>query len=188
MEKVLVFPAFVLEPYKQHLKDGCITDAEVISQLQKEAIEKSFLMERNIAEFDTEFKQIIPYCLLTNNGNVLAYQRTSKGGEDRLHHKWSIGIGGHINQCDGDYFDAVKREVREEVGVELTIEPKTIGIIYDDSNSVGQVHIGFVHLIPIESADQIKAEDLALTNFYWADPGLLENLEGWSTIARRMLN
>lgn len=56
---------------------------------------------RSIAEHDSSLKQIIPYCVVSNErGEVFVYER--KGSESRLHGFYSLGIGGHINDGDGE--------------------------------------------------------------------------------------
>ena len=70
--------------------------------------------------------------------------------------KVSIVIGGHINPSDrislsGNnikemYRNARAREVNEEVIVETNYDNKIVGLINDDSNEVGQVHLGIIHL------------------------------------------
>ena len=77
-------------------------------------------------------------------------QRRSDSSETRLQNKYTIGIGGHIRQEDiksNDIFDWANREFHEEVIYDeaMTIEP--VGILNDDTNDVGKVHIGFVFLI-----------------------------------------
>lgn len=61
----------------------------------------AFLLPRDVAEIDESFLQIIPYLtVVTDKGRVLTYRRSKASGEDRLHDKWSIGIGGHVNVSD----------------------------------------------------------------------------------------
>lgn len=55
---------------------------------------------RGDVEDDPSFKQLIPYCVIVQADRVLVYERGSSGGEDKLHTKLSLGIGGHINPQD----------------------------------------------------------------------------------------
>lgn len=70
-------------------------------------------VDRQEAEANPAWKQWIPYCMLRcgnwsaapanpagEHRGVLLVQRTSKGGETRLHESWSIGLGGHIEPVD----------------------------------------------------------------------------------------
>jgi predicted NUDIX family phosphoesterase len=113
------------------------------------AAKKEFL-PRDVAEKDPRYKQIIPYLLFMHNNELFVMQRRSDASETRLQNKYTIGIGGHIRQEDiksNDIFDWANREFHEEVIYDeaMTIEP--VGILNDDTNDVGKVHIGFVFLI-----------------------------------------
>jgi len=113
-------------------------------------------------EQDPDYKQIIPYLIFEHAGKYFLMQRHKKASEQRLQSKYSLGIGGHIRQEDihsEDIFTWAEREFHEEVNFKgkLTITP--LGIINDDSNAVGQVHIGFVLLLQGDSADiSVKSE------------------------------
>ena len=203
-EKVLVFPAEALNEYLVEFKQGIMTDGYYLDDILEDVLVVAHFMDRAAAEVDPSFKQVIPYCVLTNsNGKIFAYRRTKKGGENRLHEMWSIGVGGHINPCDGSlagqslYDAALRREIREEVGIELreniTEAAPELALIYDPSNEVGKVHFGVVHLVPVNPAD-LKIEDPALADGVWksldeirqlAGEGKLEN---WSNLVVRKLN
>lgn len=122
---------------------------------------KQFLW-RSEMENDLSYKQIIPYLVFNFQDRYFLMQRQSTASEKRLRNKYSLGIGGHIRQEDmtsSSIFDWARREFHEEVAYKgnLTIEP--IGILNDDSNDVGKVHIGFVLLLKGDSDDiQVKSE------------------------------
>ena len=118
---------------------------------------KEFL-PRSIMEHDPQYKQIIPYLIFEHNDRYFLMQRHKKASEKRLQSKLTLGIGGHIRQEDiqGDsIFDWAKREFHEEVLYNGDVTIKPLGILNDDSNEVGQVHIGFVLLLHGNS-DQIS--------------------------------
>lgn len=107
-------------------------------------------MPRQLAEHDPRYKQIIPYLIFAYNGSIFVMQRRENATEKRLQNKYTIGIGGHIRQEDiksSDIFAWANREFHEEVAYTdaMTIEP--LGLLNDDSNEVGRVHLGFVFLI-----------------------------------------
>lgn len=161
-EKVLVFPAHLLT------FEGVLTDSEEIAKVLQVVLNPANLLyiERDIAEKDFNFKQVIPYVLLMRNQHVFTYQRSKKGGESRLHSLWSVGVGGHINSGDPDYHSAFMRELQEEVG----LTPKTqkiIALLNDNSNDVGKVHFGIVHAIPVEGT--LAMNDPALANGHFQD-------------------
>ncbi len=112
-------------------------------------------------------KQIIPYSIFHHRGRYLVYTRGGKSGEKRLASKQSIGIGGHINPHDEredslartTYLNGVEREIDEELRIAGTHTQRVIGLINDDSNEVGRVHLGVVHLFDLESHAVESNED-----------------------------
>ena len=115
------------------------------------ARDEGFFIERRYAETHPEFKQPIPYVAICQDDKVLCLTRLSTQGEKRLHGKKSIGIGGHINPCDqsdGDIFaNACQRELHEELILpsDTTLPLIPVGIINDDTSTVGAVHLGLVY-------------------------------------------
>ena len=97
------------------------------------------------AETDPSWKQIIPYLVLRDGNRILLMRRTRAGGDARLHERYTIGIGGHVNPGDTDPLDALRREWREEIDADFepTLEP--LGVLNDDDNAVGTVHLGLVY-------------------------------------------
>ncbi len=121
---------------------------------------------RSKAEEDPSFKQIIPYVLIKKGETLLHYVRGKASGEKRLVAKGSIGIGGHINHRDENLFstgldyyeEAVQRELHEELRIDGHFRTRVIGLINDDSTSVGQVHFGVVHLCELTNENVSKGE------------------------------
>lgn len=106
------------------------------------------------AENDPTFKQLIPYVVLRWGDSLFHYRRGQGAGEKRLRALRSIGVGGHINPVDGvpgvePYRQALLREIAEEVFVETTYQERCLGLINDDSQPVGQVHLGIVHVFDL---------------------------------------
>lgn len=155
--------------------------------------ENNFFAPRSAAENDPSLKQIIPYAIFTNEGRILRYVRGGKSGEKRLVSKASIGIGGHVN--DGDeglfafdssaYRRAVEREISEELRLGGGFTDRIVGLINDDSNEVGSVHLGVVHVVDLASPD-VEPGEAAITRLEWVSPEELldqkEGLETWSRI------
>jgi predicted NUDIX family phosphoesterase len=149
---------------------------------------------RSKAEIDPSFKQIIPYVIMTCQGKFLSYVRGKKAGETRLVAKRSIGIGGHINPVDWTlfsaepyktYLEAVAREVAEEVSVEANHTDKIIALLNDDSNEVGQVHLGIVHLWTLDEPKVNRKEQMITQMGFMSLPELQEvrdTMETWSQL------
>jgi len=123
------------------------------------APENLLYLNRSDAEHNPAYKQLIPYVLLFCNGKLLRYQRGKGGGESRLHGFYSVGIGGHISEDDNGLFasdrgyrDGMRRELREEVGVDPEAET-AVAVINDDSSDVGAVHLGIVHVAVVPHED-----------------------------------
>lgn len=153
----------------------------------------NFFMERPAAEQDPTHKQLIPYTIFRHAGRYLVYTRGGSSGEKRLVAKHSIGIGGHINPVDQShdslgetmYFNGVERELAEELVISASRTQRVIGLINDDSNEVGSVHLGVVHLFDLDGDDVSSNED-AIQNIRFVPLDELhsdrENLETWSRI------
>jgi predicted NUDIX family phosphoesterase len=153
----------------------------------------NLFLPRPAAEEDPTHKQLIPYLVVRSGDRVLCYTRGKSGGESRLHAKMSIGIGGHINDGDAhaEHFDeaayrrAIERELHEELEIPGSYRQRPIALLNDDSNEVGRVHLGIVHLVEVDSTDVRPREDAI------HDPEFLtvaelearrDRLETWSQI------
>ena len=122
---------------------------------------KEFL-PRSLMELDIQYKQIIPYLIFMHEGKYFLMQRQSKTTEQRLKNKYSMGIGGHINQEDmtsSSIIDWATREFHEEISYAGDYTVEVMGVLNDDSNAVGQVHLGLVLLLRGNSSDiAVKSE------------------------------
>jgi predicted NUDIX family phosphoesterase len=129
-----------------------------------------FFVERAYAERRPELKQVIPYSVIECGGRVLLFRRLASGGEARLHHKHSIGIGGHVNPEDAGpntvsrpsrgVIDAgTRRELEEELAVRGAYVIRRVGILNDDSNPVGAVHVGVVQVVSVQGSVEIRERD-----------------------------
>lgn len=154
--------------------------------------EKEFL-PRSIMETDPAYKQIIPYLVFTHNDKLFLMQRQAKASEQRLKNKFSLGIGGHIREEDMEsksIIDWARREFDEEVDFSGSYTVKPLGILNDDSNSVGEVHLGFVFLLQGDSSDiQVKSE-LKSGELLSLEECAMQyhNMENWSQIVFDYLN
>ena len=160
-------------------------------------------------EHDSSLKQLIPYIVVINSGNeVLLYDRAPSGGEARLHGQTSLGVGGHINisdiQEDGDglpafvpghivnILKAANREIWEELGLKENGNTKGvlkfIGLINNDGDDVGKVHLGILFLFFLDRNEVCEFEE-HLHNPRWVNwAGLAavadKDLEAWSLLIK----
>lgn len=145
-------------------------------------------LPRSQMETDPTYKQIIPYLIFMHQGKLFLMQRQAKATETRLQSKYTLGIGGHIRQEDiqgTDIHSWARREFDEEVTYtgDYTIEP--LGLLNDDTNDVGRVHIGFVFLLHGNSADiNVQSELKSGTLLTIAEcDGMYDSMESWTQIA-----
>lgn len=122
---------------------------------------------RSEMEHDPAMKQIIPYLIVRHGSRIFAFQRLSTGGEARLHGRYSLGVGGHINRDDvegeADVVDAgLRRELLEEPVIRGDWRAKLVGVLNDDTTKVGQVHFGLVHVVDVNTPDVLVRESDSL--------------------------
>jgi len=103
-------------------------------------------MARDAAEQDPSHKQVIPYLVLRDGERWFLMRRTRAGGDARLHDRWSIGVGGHLNPGDGDVPGGLRREWAEELVADFVPEFTPVGLLNDDTTAVGAVHLGIVYV------------------------------------------
>ena len=101
--------------------------------------------DRPAMELDPDFKQIIPYLVVRDGPRWFLMRRTRAGGDARLHDRWSIGLGGHLNPGDRDLAGGLEREWREEVRADFVPDCRLVGLLNDDDTEVGRVHLGVVY-------------------------------------------
>ena len=191
-EKVLVVERKVLE--EAGMFQGLAFDVErYLPCLLAPGVPR--FMVRSEAETNPDFKQLIPYVILSCDGRILSYVRGKRAGEARLVGRRSIGIGGHINPTDemplldSDFHDAyltaVQREVAEEVAIESSHRDRIVALINDDSTDVGKVHLGIVHHWILDRPLVNRREQM-ITQMAFMTPAELHNvrdsLETWSQL------
>lgn len=166
MEFVYVLPRTSLFPDCYPL--GLLPFGTGVDQYDQQRFEallagEAYFVERAWAERQPSVKQVIPYNVVLCDGRVLLMRRTS-GGDARLQDKHSIGAGGHVNPVDQAEGESVldactRREIEEELDVRGTWTVRRIGLINDDTNSVGAVHVGLVQVVEILGTVAIKETD-----------------------------
>ena len=154
---------------------------------------------RGEMENDPSFKQLIPYVLFRytdSSGNIslFRYTRGTGQGEQRLHRKQSVGIGGHISSDDGDegnaFEEGMRRELGEEVDIRTPYDARCVGLINDDQTEVGKVHLGLVHIFDVQKPDvQPREDEIVDAGFVPLDRLLAEadRMESWSEICLKAL-
>jgi predicted NUDIX family phosphoesterase len=141
---------------------------------------------RSEMERDPSFKQIIPYLVLRDETRYFLMQRTAAGGDERLHGRFSIGVGGHLNPGDGGLLGGLGREWAEELVADFVPEFRLVAQRNDDTTTVGAVHLGAVYEADVGGRPIAIRETEKLTGGFAtpADVAAVEDrLETWSRLA-----
>jgi predicted NUDIX family phosphoesterase len=140
---------------------------------------------RSECEDDPSWKQVIPYVVLRDRGSIFLMRRTRAGSDARLHERWSVGIGGHVNPEDGGIDGGLAREWAEEMVADWTPEFRPVGLLNDDSDPVGAVHLGVVFSADAKGRPVAIRETEKLEGGFVAPLQVLrvyDRLETWSTL------
>jgi predicted NUDIX family phosphoesterase len=170
-------------------------------------------LPRGLLEPDPNYKQIIPYIMVYHNldengvgDTYLRHRRSKQSGETRLHGKYAMGIGGHIEPfdypVDGEWLagftdlrQTIEKAARRETAEELQIgharrnpETITLGLINDDSNPVSSVHLGVLMCLHVDYPD-VSANDEEMVDLKFCHRGELYEesrkdaaYEGWARL------
>ena len=194
---ILVVPNDILfvnnskfQGFKEHSK---------IEDFESRILEYKKFMRRGDAEIDFSHKQPIGYAVIINPATkkVYAYKRASHDAdynEKRLHGKWSIGIGGHIEKeidiTDNPIHSSLLREIDEEILINGSQDIKVIGYINDEKDEVGKVHFGVLYVVETDSDDvfpndteSVHGELMSIEDIKKLKASPDSSLEGWSQIA-----
>lgn len=203
-EKVLVFSNELLQDFVD--LPGVSKSVYDVGTLFRTCLPQAYFIDRARAETDESVVQVIPYIVIQYRHLYATYRRTKKGGEDRLHNKYSIGLGGHINLDDLTtglstpqdlihgakscqelaFAHAARREIFEEIKWASDITGKPYMLIYDNKDAVGRVHLGVVMVMQPKSIPEEVQTEEEIDNFSWKSKGKLQRmedeLEGWSRL------
>ncbi len=155
MQKILVLPR-----ERFNGLDGLVEWPRA-GELIESAAENVSWMARIEAESSQEWVQPIPCAILRDsNGRYCVFRQARQLRRD-LSNRVSFIVGGHIDS-DWDirnvsalFEKTVKREVSEEIGVDLASPPKPVGAVIDSSSMIASRHIGFIYEAVLDQ--QIKS-------------------------------
>lgn len=211
-EQILVVAREILKINWQGLKTSNLENYLEIIKTQPQ------FKARGLMEQDETYKQIIPYMIFKFEDQLFLMQRAMQASEERLKHKFTLGIGGHVRELDlkkletkknlspnntlnyspnreqnnsvvknnlaDEIFAWAEREFHEEIEYHGNLKITTLGLLNDDSNSVGRVHLGLVLLLQGDSPE-IKIKSELQSGFLCqitACSEFLERMESWSQI------
>ncbi len=149
------------------------------------ALDAASFRRRGEAEHDPGWKQLIPYVVIRDGRSVFLMRRTRAGGDERLHERFTIGVGGHVNPGDRGIAGALLREWHEELETAFDPDVRMLGLLNDDSDSVGAVHLGLVYEVDARGRPVAIHETEKLSGAF-AGPDELwsayERMETWSQL------
>ncbi len=140
---------------------------------------------RDAMEVDPAFKQIIPYLVLRDGDRYFLMRRTRAGADRRLHDRWSIGVGGHLNPGDDGLLGGLRREWREELDAEFEPDFVPLALLNDDTTDVGAVHLGVVFVADAAGRSVAVREHDKLTGAFASAAevaAVAADLETWSRL------
>lgn len=184
-ERVLVLP-------RTSVPGGCdftgLRPADDLAALREAVLVQGRYLERPIAEESSAFKQLIPYVIVRDGASVFLMERTDAGGDARLHGKASIGVGGHLNPVDhgaDPLLAGLRREWTEELVAGWEPEFRLVGLLNDDSNPVGAVHVGVVFTVAADGR-RVEVRESEKLSGRFVPPGEVfaawDRLETWSQL------
>lgn len=165
--------------------------------MRRGSVEELDVNLNECAERNEAYKQPIPYIVIQKGNQFYVTERLEGGGESRLHGKLSMGIGGHMNPIEGfDNFEDLLlentlRELHEELYVEdggEEVKIETSGLINDDVNEVGKVHIGLLGRIKLSDNQDVSIKEVEQLKGTWYtldelfDEETFDRLEAWGQI------
>ena len=140
---------------------------------------------RSDAENDPSWKQLIPYLLVRDGQRIFLMRRTRAGGDARLHDLFTIGVGGHVKPEDGGIVGGLKREWAEEIEADFEPDFRPLGLLNDDENPVGAVHLGLVfeadadgRPVGIREHEKLEGVFASVENV----AAVADRMEGWSVL------
>jgi predicted NUDIX family phosphoesterase len=140
---------------------------------------------RDAMEHDPRYKQIIPYLVLRDDDRYFLMRRTRAGADQRLHDRWSIGVGGHLNPGDDGLLGGLRREWREELEAAFEPDFEPLALLNDDTTDVGAVHLGVVFVADAAGRSVAVREHDKLTGAFATAAEVAtvaEDLETWSRL------
>lgn len=176
----------------------CLIEREIIPWSGITPPNNYCFRSRAAVEEDEQWLQIIPYVVLRNQGGIWAYAR--HGGDGRLLGRRSIGVGGHIEECDEQQtlletaLHCARRELKEELAdaknALIDVEPS--GWIHERDTAIGRVHLGLVFVADWKAIEPPapKPDEPMMSIGFMSPDGVLadDRFERWSHLAVALLN
>lgn len=201
-EIIVVVPRKALFENENFVFQGTASDDFLVKRLMGNIGKNFGTMRRGDAEVSERFKQLIPYAVIRQGDRYFMYKRLEGGGEEKLHGKLSLGVGGHVNyngNTEKDVYNIIatnlSREIEEELIVSDTdMKTNIVGFINDDLNEVGRVHIGVLCIVDVALGETVEVRETDALEGFWVTLNELKQgdvygrLEDWSKIVVQTLD
>ncbi len=196
-QEVLVVPRLKLAKF---YAKRCFYHDEESLRIAKQIVRKyGRFVNRDFAEVSDTVTQIVAVGVVRCGNRVLCLKRAKKSNRRALQLRWTVMIGGHVDDADRQSNDpalsCLNRELDEEIGITPKVPPQLAGLVADPENPVGRLHIGFVFDVQVESPMiQIKSKfdnaefTYANRNKYYefmhekTITGLMKEFDPWSYV------
>jgi predicted NUDIX family phosphoesterase len=180
-ERVLVVPRTALmgDPGWHGIVPGDLTSFDALIR------EAGRFVDRAAAEVDRSLKQVIPYLVLRAGERYFLMRRTRAGVDARLHDRYSIGVGGHLNPGDVDLAGGLRREWEEELEADFLPDFRLVGLLNDDTTDVGAVHVGAVFMADAAGRPATIRETEKLSGAFATTAevaAVVDRMETWSAL------
>ena len=153
---------------------------------------------REQAEGSTNWVQPIPCAMIRGKNHTYHVFRRTRRARAELRSRISLVAGGHIDREDGNDGEAtlsrlvrmtLRREIAEELGVELIGEPEPIGMVIDLTSAEKSKHVAFVHEAVITQRIRLRTKEFStqsrVVGKLYTRPELVQfrqELDPWSAI------
>ena len=155
LQKVLVVPRQAVAQVCN--KEGFFSDPSSI-YIVKGAIEKQgIFVDRQTAESTESYQQIVACSIVRKGEKVLCIRRTKTSNRAALRLRWTVVLGGHVDDTEADLINPVEscllRELDEELGIKPLTIPTLLGVVVDPGTPVGRLHLGILYdvAVPMET-------------------------------------
>jgi len=188
MQEVLTVPESQVAAF--YRASAFYTGHDAIEVVRVAIRESGCFLPRAEAERDASYKQIIPCAVLTHADHVFYIRRTANANRRALRLKYTVVLGGHVEQEDVDGDTALetclRRELREEIGLEIEEAPAPVGIVADPLTRSGELHLGIVYRIDVSTPSIRLSKDCDTSEFVRAKQSRLLEAVPLVALKRKM--
>ncbi len=130
-------------------------DHDSVQRVLRAVSQEGRWIDRVEAESNSALAQIVACAVVRCGDEVLCLRRSANAERKNLRLTYTMMIGGHVDDLDSDAdFPAeacVRRELREELGIEIGSELSLLGVVVDPLSQSGWLHLGLIFDAPFEN-------------------------------------